>query len=82
MVLGQPDQHPIDCQHVLFEVQLAAVARRQNRRLTAGRALAELLQGLDQLLRRKSHALAHGHRSGFMVDTEGNKGHAKPLTGR
>ena len=82
VVLGQPDQHPVDGQHVLFEVQLAAVTGRQNRRLAAGRAPAELLQGLDQLLRGKSHAFANRHRSGFMVDPEGNKGHAQSLAGR
>ncbi len=40
---------------------------------------AQLLQRLHQLLRGKGHALAHGHRGGFMIDTKGKKGHAESL---
>ncbi|MDT4860078.1 hypothetical protein FQZ97_946170 [compost metagenome] len=82
VVIGQPGQHHIGGQAVLFEVEFAAVAGREDRRLAGSGALTELLQSLNQLLRGESHAFADIHRSGFMVDTEGDKGHAGSLTGK
>jgi hypothetical protein len=43
---------------ILFYIEFAAIAGREDRSLTALCKPAELLQGLHQLLRRKGHALA------------------------
>ena len=79
VVVGQPAQHFVGGQLVLLQVQLAAVAGREDRRLAAGREATELLQGLDQLLGGEGHALADVHRGGLVVDTEGEEGHAGSL---
>ncbi|MCY1408364.1 hypothetical protein D9M71_236840 [compost metagenome] len=59
MVLGQPAQDVVGPQVVLFYVQLTAIAGREDRSFAAVGQAAELLQGLNQLLRGKRHALAH-----------------------
>jgi len=79
VVVGQPAQHFVGGQLVLLQVQLAAVAGGEDRRLAAGREATELLQGLDQLLGGEGHALADVHRGGLVVDTEGEEGHAGSL---
>jgi hypothetical protein len=43
VISGQPGQHFIGAQAVLFEVEFAAIAGRKNRRLPAAGALAQLL---------------------------------------
>jgi len=79
VVFGQPAQHGIGGQVILFDVQFAAIAGREDRSLTAVGQSAKLLQGLYQLLRGKRHALAHVYRSSLVVDTEGEKGHSRSL---
>lgn len=81
MIVGQPLQHFIAAQLILLQVQLAAVAGREDRCLAAGCQPTQLLQRLDQLLRGESNALAHLYRGGLVVDTEGDKGHAGSLRG-
>ena len=81
VIIGQPLQHFVAAELVLLQVQLAAVAGGEDRRLAAGRQPAQLLQRLDQLLRGEGNALAHLYRGGLVVDTEGDKGHAGSLRG-
>ncbi|MNI84048.1 hypothetical protein D3C73_1409130 [compost metagenome] len=79
MVFGQPLQNVVGRQAVLLYIELATVAGGQDRRLAAGGQSAELLQGVDQLLWGKRHALAYVYRGSLMVDTKCKKGHARSL---
>lgn len=81
VIVGQPLQHSIGGKVVLFYIEFATVAGRQDRRFAAGGQSAQLLQGIDQLLGRKRHALAYVYRGSLMVDTKGKKGHARSLVG-
>ncbi|MNZ46590.1 hypothetical protein D3C78_642750 [compost metagenome] len=79
VIIGQPLQDRLGGQLILLYIELAAVAGRQDRRFTAGGQSAELLQGVDQLLWGKRHALAYVYRGSLMVDTKCKKGHARSL---
>ncbi|MNE15479.1 hypothetical protein D3C80_1083890 [compost metagenome] len=79
VVAGQPGEDRLGLRLVQRQVQLAAVAGGEDRRLAAWRHPAQLLQGLHQLLGAESHALADRHGCGFMVDAEGEKSHAGML---
>src|SRR5690606_23630133 len=81
VIISQPLQHFVAAQLLLLQVQLAAVAGREDRCLTTGRQSAQLLQRLDQLPRGEGNALAHLYRGGLVIDTEGDKGHAGSLRG-
>ncbi|RMR97186.1 hypothetical protein ALP74_200479 [Pseudomonas coronafaciens pv. garcae] len=76
MVIGKPGQNTVCREVIMLDIQLAAVARRQDRSLTAFGQTAELLQRLDQLFGGKCHALANVDRGGLMVDTECKEGHS------
>ncbi|MCY1411063.1 hypothetical protein D9M71_264450 [compost metagenome] len=80
VIAGQPGEHFIGAGVVLLQIQLAAIAGGENGRLAAGRDTAQLLQGLHQLLRSEGHTFADVHRSGLVVDTKSNEGHAGSLT--
>jgi len=79
VIIGQPAQYAVRRQVILFDVQFAAIAGRKDRSFAAGGQSTQLLQGFDQLLGRKRHALAYVYRGSLMVDTEGKKGHSRSL---
>lgn len=58
VIIGQPAQHDIGRQLILFYIKLTAIAGGEDRSFAAVGQSAELLQGLHQLLRGKGHALA------------------------
>lgn len=58
VVLGQPAQHDIRRKVILFYIEFTAIAGGEDRSFAAVGEAAELLQGLNQLLRGKGHALA------------------------
>ncbi|MNX54473.1 hypothetical protein D3C86_852040 [compost metagenome] len=58
MIFGQPAQHDVRRQVILFYIEFTAIAGGEDRSFAAVGESAELLQGLNQLLRGKSHALA------------------------
>ncbi|MCY1408346.1 hypothetical protein D9M71_236660 [compost metagenome] len=59
VIFGEPAQDVVGPQVVLLYIQLAAITGREDRSFAAVGQAAELLQGLNQLLRGKRHALAH-----------------------
>ncbi|MNL07969.1 hypothetical protein D3C87_1286690 [compost metagenome] len=58
VIVGQPAQHDIGRKLILFYIKLTAIAGGEDRSFAAVGQSAELLQGLHQLFRSKSHALA------------------------
>ena len=64
---------------LLLYIKLAAIAGGKDRSFAAVGESAELLQGLNQLLRRKRHALAHVYGGSLVVNTECEEGHSISL---
>ncbi|MDT4826845.1 hypothetical protein FQZ97_601650 [compost metagenome] len=79
LVIGEPGEDFFRVGMFLLQVEFAAVAGGEDRRLAAGREAAEHLQRLDHLFGGESHALADGHGGGLVVDAESNEGHAESL---
>ena len=58
VIVGQPAQHNVSRKVILFYIEFTAIAGGEDRSFAAVGQSAELLQGLNQLLRGKGHALA------------------------
>ncbi len=59
MIIGQPAQHGFGRKVILFYIEFTAIAGGEDRSFATVGESAELLQGFNQLLWSKSHALAH-----------------------
>src|SRR3990167_10431423 len=79
VIIGQPAQHHIRREMFLLYIELAAIAGRKDRSFAAVGKPAELLHGLNQLLWRKRHALAHVYGGSLVVNTECEEGHSISL---
>ncbi len=73
VVTGEPLREPRRL--LARDVQLGAVAGRQNRRFARERAL-DLRQRLAQALDMEYHALAHRERRGLVIHSQGVEEHA------
>ena len=76
VVFGKPGQNLPGFSFILLQIQLAAVAGRQDGRLACRSHTTQLLQRFDHLLRCEGHTLTHIHRCGLVIDAKRDESHA------
>ncbi len=79
VIIGQPGEHGIGLDLILLQIQLAAIAGREDRRFAGRSDAAQLPQSLDHLVGREGYALADVHRSGLVINAKREESHAESL---